>query len=318
MGRAIDATGIQFKLLNRSRGPGGLVAARAGRQARVRRWVREALTRAAEHHVAVPARRPDARSTTAASPAWRSRTAARVTCRSLVVTTGTFLNGLCTSATSSGPRAAPASRRRASWRESLARLRLRDGPAQDRHAAAARPAQHRLLAVRRRARRRRRSCRSRSCPTRAAAQSDRAVTSCTRRRALHDLVRASIGRSPLYNGQITGIGPRYCPSLEDKVMRFPDRERHQIFLEPEGLDVDEIYVNGLSMSLPRDVQDDDRPRAAGPRRRARSCGTRMRSSTTSFSRPSSTDRSKPSGFQACFSPARSTARRATKRPRRRA
>ena len=73
---------------------------------------------------------------------------------------------------------------------------------------------------------------------------------------MHDLVRASIGRSPLYNGQITGIGPRYCPSLEDKVMRFPEKERHQIFLEPEGLDVDEIYVNGLSMSLPRDVQDE--------------------------------------------------------------
>ena len=61
---------------------------------------------------------------------------------------------------------------------------------------------------------------------------------------VHDLVRGNIGRSPLYNGQIAGIGPRYCPSLEDKVMRFPDKERHQIFLEPEGLDVDEIYVNG--------------------------------------------------------------------------
>jgi tRNA uridine 5-carboxymethylaminomethyl modification enzyme len=53
-----------------------------------------------------------------------------------------------------------------------------------------------------------------------------------------------------------GVGPRYCPSLEDKVMRFPDRERHQIYLEPEGLEVDEIYVNGLSMSLPRRVQED--------------------------------------------------------------
>src|SRR5678815_1750175 len=71
---------------------------------------------------------------------------------------------------------------------------------------------------------------------------------------VRDLVRRHIGRSPLYNGQIQGVGPRYCPSLEDKIMRFPDRERHQIFLEPEGLDVDEIYVNGFSMSLPRDVQ----------------------------------------------------------------
>jgi tRNA uridine 5-carboxymethylaminomethyl modification enzyme len=72
---------------------------------------------------------------------------------------------------------------------------------------------------------------------------------------VHELVRENLPRSPLYNGQIKGIGPRYCPSLEDKVMRFPDRERHQIFLEPEGLDADEIYVNGLSMSLPRSVQE---------------------------------------------------------------
>jgi tRNA uridine 5-carboxymethylaminomethyl modification enzyme len=71
---------------------------------------------------------------------------------------------------------------------------------------------------------------------------------------VRELVRQHIGKSPLYNGQIQGVGPRYCPSLEDKIMRFPDRERHQIFLEPEGLDVDEIYVNGFSMSLPREVQ----------------------------------------------------------------
>jgi tRNA uridine 5-carboxymethylaminomethyl modification enzyme len=71
---------------------------------------------------------------------------------------------------------------------------------------------------------------------------------------IRDLVRANIDRSPLYNGQIHGIGPRYCPSLEDKIMRFPERERHQIYLEPEGIDVDEIYVNGFSMSLPQTVQ----------------------------------------------------------------
>lgn len=72
---------------------------------------------------------------------------------------------------------------------------------------------------------------------------------------VHDLVRRHIDCSPLYNGQIQGIGPRYCPSLEDKIMRFSERERHQIYLEPEGLDVDEIYVNGFSMSLPREIQE---------------------------------------------------------------
>src|SRR5262249_37718833 len=73
---------------------------------------------------------------------------------------------------------------------------------------------------------------------------------------VHEIVRANIARSPLFNGQIKSIGPRYCPSFEDKVMRFPDKDRHEIFLEPEGVDVDEIYVNGLSMSLPRAVQED--------------------------------------------------------------
>ena len=80
---------------------------------------------------------------------------------------------------------------------------------------------------------------------------------------VRDLVRGNIDQSPLYNGQIQGIGPRYCPSLEDKIMRFPDRERHQVYLEPEGLDVDEIYVNGFSMSLPRDVQESSCARCPG-------------------------------------------------------
>ena len=72
---------------------------------------------------------------------------------------------------------------------------------------------------------------------------------------VHDIVLANIHQSPLFNGQIQGVGPRYCPSLEDKVVRFPHRERHHIYLEPEGADVDEIYVNGFSMSLPRQVQE---------------------------------------------------------------
>jgi tRNA uridine 5-carboxymethylaminomethyl modification enzyme len=72
--------------------------------------------------------------------------------------------------------------------------------------------------------------------------------------AVHQLVRDHIADSPLFNGQISGVGPRYCPSLEDKVMRFPHRDRHQLFLEPEGLDSEEIYVNGFSMSLPSELQ----------------------------------------------------------------
>ncbi|MGQ5702819.1 tRNA uridine-5-carboxymethylaminomethyl(34) synthesis enzyme MnmG [Sandaracinobacteroides sp. A072] len=71
----------------------------------------------------------------------------------------------------------------------------------------------------------------------------------------HALIRSSIHRSPMYAGRIEGVGPRYCPSVEDKVMRFGDRDGHQIFLEPEGLDDPLIYPNGISTSLPRDVQD---------------------------------------------------------------
>ena len=69
------------------------------------------------------------------------------------------------------------------------------------------------------------------------------------------VLREAIPRSPLYSGQIEGVGPRYCPSIEDKVVKFPDKGRHQIFLEPEGLDTNEVYVNGMSTSMPIDVQE---------------------------------------------------------------
>jgi len=71
----------------------------------------------------------------------------------------------------------------------------------------------------------------------------------------HEIIRANLDRSAMYGGQIDGIGPRYCPSIEDKVVRFADRDSHQVFLEPEGLDVDTVYPNGISTSLPRDVQE---------------------------------------------------------------
>lgn len=72
---------------------------------------------------------------------------------------------------------------------------------------------------------------------------------------VHGIIRNSLGRSPLFSGVIDGQGPRYCPSIEDKVVRFADKDRHLLFLEPEGYDTNEVYVNGLSTSLPKDVQD---------------------------------------------------------------
>ena len=71
----------------------------------------------------------------------------------------------------------------------------------------------------------------------------------------HEIIRANMDKSPLYGGKIVGTGPRYCPSIEDKVVRFPDRDRHQIFVEPEGLGSDEMYLNGISSSLPETVQE---------------------------------------------------------------
>jgi tRNA uridine 5-carboxymethylaminomethyl modification enzyme len=71
----------------------------------------------------------------------------------------------------------------------------------------------------------------------------------------HQAIRSNLDRSPLYTGRIKGLGPRYCPSIEDKVVKFPHHDSHQVFIEPEGYDTDEVYVNGLSTSLPEDVQE---------------------------------------------------------------
>lgn len=73
---------------------------------------------------------------------------------------------------------------------------------------------------------------------------------------IHEIIRANLHRAPMYSGQIQSTGPRYCPSIEDKVVRFSDKTSHQIFLEPEGVNTQEVYVNGISTSLPRDVQDE--------------------------------------------------------------
>jgi tRNA uridine 5-carboxymethylaminomethyl modification enzyme len=72
--------------------------------------------------------------------------------------------------------------------------------------------------------------------------------------ATHEIIRANVHRSPMYSGQIASRGPRYCPSIEDKIVRFGERDGHQIFLEPEGLDDTTVYPNGISTSLPEDVQ----------------------------------------------------------------
>ena len=73
---------------------------------------------------------------------------------------------------------------------------------------------------------------------------------------LHKVIRNNLAESPLYSGKIKGVGPRYCPSIEDKVVKFSEKDRHQLFLEPEGHDTNEVYLNGFSTSLPADLQLD--------------------------------------------------------------
>lgn len=259
MGRAIDATGIQFKLLNRSRGP-AVWSPRAQADKRAYgRWVKAALDREPNiEWIIGRAGRLIMRQGRVAGLALESGEA--LTAVAVVVTTGTFLNGLI----HIGPEQRPAGRAGEppshELSESLKALgfewgRLKTGtpPRLDRGSIDFEGrSRDGTFAVERG-----------DSPAVAfsflSAAVDRPQIDChlihTTDR-VRDLVRANVSRSPLFNGQIRGIGPRYCPSLEDKIIRFPDKERHQIFLEPEGVDAPEIYVNGFSTSLPVDVQRD--------------------------------------------------------------
>ncbi len=258
MARAIDATGIQFKVLNRSRGPAVWSPRAQADKRRYSEWVRETLD--AEPRIQWILGR-----------AGRILTAGgRVTglaledgpefaCSSLIITTGTFLNGLIhvgREQRPAGRAGEPPSRDLADSLKGLGvawgRLKTGTPPRLSRQsidfpsavAAGVFHVEH-----------------GDEVPTpfsHVASARPRNQVVCHLLHttdAVHQLVRASIDESPLFNGQISGVGPRYCPSLEDKVMRFPQRDRHQLFLEPEGLDVDEIYVNGFSMSLPGELQE---------------------------------------------------------------
>lgn len=256
MGRAIDATGIQFKLLNRSRGPAVWSPRAQADKRHYGEWVRQALDREPNvEWIIGRAGRLTVRDSVVAGIELEDGAGAgsAFECGALVVTTGTFLNGLIhvgPEMRSAGRLGEKATHRLAESLKSFGfqwgRLKTGTPPRLDRRSLDFNrfetapgdriPVPFSLMTERIR----------------------RPQIMChllhTNER-IHEIVRAHIPDSPLYNGQIEGIGPRYCPSLEDKVMRFPDKERHQIFLEPEGLDVDEIYVNGFSMSLPRSVQE---------------------------------------------------------------
>src|SRR5829696_2290479 len=252
MGRAIDATGIQFKLLNRSRGP-AVWSPRAQADKKIYgAWVRTALE--SEPNITwIFGRAGRILIEHGRVAGLAMEDGDRFECACLVVTTGTFLNGLVHIGPEqhpSGRAGEPPSRELAASLKSFGfewgRLKTGTPPRLDRGSIDfdRQVAEGRFALER-----------GDTPPVPFSFLSgliDRPQIDCyllhTNDR-VRDLVRANIERSPLFNGQIHGIGPRYCPSLEDKIVRFPDRERHQIFLEPEGLESPEIYVNGFSMSL---------------------------------------------------------------------
>ena len=251
MGRAIDATGIQFKLLNRRRGP-AVWSPRAQADKRVYgQWVRATLEAVPNlswiigkaGQILTDGRR-------VVGLALEDGTAYR--CGSLIVTTGTFLNGLV----HVGSEQRPAGRAGEPPSHALAESLKSFGFTWGRLKTGTPPRLSRASIDF--SRFQQESGDEPAVPfsflTDRIERDQIACQVLYTTDRVHDLVRDHIGLSPLFNGQIRGIGPRYCPSLEDKVMRFPHRERHQIFLEPEGLAVDEIYVNGFSMSLPAEIQ----------------------------------------------------------------
>ena len=257
MGRAIDATGIQFKLLNRSRGPAVWSPRAQADKPEYGKWIRRALESEPNIH-------------------WILGRAGRILidagkirgleledgrtfkCQALVITTGTFLNGLVHVGREQRPAGRADEPPSSDLAESIKALGFRWGRLKTgTPPRLARKSINFTEGVERGVFHVEHGD-SEPIPfsfTAIQPPSNKAVCYLMHTTdRVHDLVRQNINESPLYNGQIAGIGPRYCPSLEDKVMRFPDRERHQLFLEPEGLEVEEIYVNGFSMSLPAETQ----------------------------------------------------------------
>jgi tRNA uridine 5-carboxymethylaminomethyl modification enzyme len=251
MGRVIDQTGIQFRMLNRSRGP----AVQAPRAQADRALYRQQMRRELESIPNLFLRQgeviqiltEDGRATGVELMDGRMLRAEAV-----IITTGTFLNGLIhigENRYSAGRSGEPPSVKLA---ENLRRLGFRiarlktgtpprlDSRSIDFQAFEEQPGDEIPTPF--------------SFTTRAITQRQISCYIGYTTQSLHQTIRDNLNRSPLYSGQIVGVGPRYCPSIEDKVVKFPDKDRHQLFLEPEGYHTYEIYLNGFSTSLPADLQ----------------------------------------------------------------
>jgi tRNA uridine 5-carboxymethylaminomethyl modification enzyme len=261
MARAIDATGIQFRVLNRSKGP-AMHGPRAQAdkklyQMEVKRIVEETPNldlrqETVEDVIVEPAAAPG-RGAPARVVGVRVRGDAEYRAAAVVLTTGTFLQAVMHTgeARTSGGRAGEGTTSGVSRALEALGLRLArfktgtpcrlsatsiDFTQLDVQPGDAEPQPFSFLTAR--------------------IEQEQMVCWITRTTPeIHDLIRANLHRAPMFTGQIGSRGPRYCPSIEDKVVRFAEKESHQLFLEPEGRRTHEIYVNGISTSLPRDVQD---------------------------------------------------------------
>lgn len=251
MGRIADAAGIQFRLLNRRKGP----AVRGPRTQADRKLYAAAVQQAIagqELLDVVEAEVEDIEILDGQVVAVMLADGQRVPCGAVVLTTGTFLCGLIhigekkiIAGRMNEKASAGLSNTLAREGFSLGRLKTGTPPRLDgrtidwasleMQAADQNPVPFSLMTDR--------------IPNR---QIECGITRTTP--ATHDVIRKNLGRSAMYSGSIEGVGPRYCPSIEDKIVKFGDREGHQLFLEPEGLDDDTVYPNGISTSLPEDVQ----------------------------------------------------------------
>lgn len=253
MGRVIDRTGIQFRLLNRSRGP----AVQSPRAQADRSLYRTEMRRVLENTPNLSLRQGVVTDLIVESRkivGVEMQDARKLGAKAIVVATGTFLNGQIHTGLktySAGRAGEPASTELAECLKKLGfpvgRLKTGtpprlDGRTIDWDAFEAQSADDNPVAF--------------SFATEKIEQPQIQCYIGYTSDVLHNKIRENLHRSPLYSGKIKGIGPRYCPSIEDKIVKFSDKDRHQLFLEPEGHNTNEVYLNGFSTSLPSDLQQD--------------------------------------------------------------
>jgi len=262
MARAIDATGIQFRVLNRSKGP-AMHGPRAQADKRlyqmeVKRIVEETANidlrqETVEDLLVEPLQGDGLARPVGRICGVRVRGPAEYHARSVVLTTGTFLQAIMHTgeAQTAGGRAGEGTTSGVSRALQLLGFRIERFKTGTPCRLSARSIDFSQLEMQ--------AGDSEPQPfsflTPSITQSQVACWITRTTPEIHSLIRANLHRAPMYTGQIESRGPRYCPSIEDKVVRFADRDSHQLFLEPEGRQTQEIYVNGISTSLPRDVQD---------------------------------------------------------------